>query len=237
MPTKRQIELLTKDKENRFKRRKPASKKKKADSKKSAPQKQKSVNFHTQAQEPIAQTEPQEGSQRKPKNYEIPEPVRRFGAPSALNQRRAQMIADSLRGGASIHSACKAAGITSATYGIWIRKGEAGIEPYLTFFSMVEEAKSAYEARENSISEAAIEAIEKKIRNGDANLALKWLMLRRKELFGEIKNIMNQFQGIENTVAEAKVSLTKNDIEILGRQGLQNIVGDKENLLDLIEAK
>jgi len=221
MPTKRELEALRKAQE------KKTLKAKKRGYKKVEPKVKEKA-------------EKKEIEPRKPKNYEIPKATRGQGAPSLLTQEKMEKIAAAIAGGASQASAAKSVRVTPETFGIWIRKGKEKVEPYLTFFECIEDAKARYEESINKVSESAIKLISEKILAGDVKLGQWWLERVRSDVFGSAKVVNNQVVTQDSKVAvsnESKLVLTKEQVESLGKEGLEKIVGKEMSLFSLIDTK
>ncbi|MBK8173172.1 MAG: hypothetical protein IPK60_22955 [Sandaracinaceae bacterium] len=78
------------------------------------------------------------------------------GRPTSLTpELQARVVANVLRG-AYIETACGAAGILRQSMYEWLRKGQAGVEPYAEFYEAVTAARDQAELSAlNSITEAA----------------------------------------------------------------------------------
>lgn len=59
--------------------------------------------------------------------------------PKKLTKEVCEAICDGLRKGNYVTTCCRAVGISTATYYLWKRKGEKGLEPYKTFLDKVSE--------------------------------------------------------------------------------------------------
>lgn len=70
-----------------------------------------------------------------------------MGRPSKLTKETAEKIIGLIRLGNYRETAYAAAGICRHTMRVWLRRGEAGEEPYASFAKRVEEAEAGGEAR------------------------------------------------------------------------------------------
>ena len=224
MPTKRELEALKRAKDKKDRKR----------SKKSRVKTQVVLEPKPRVEEPK-----RERKVTLPPKKMLPDVGPRPGQPTLLNQKRQDIIVEAIAGGATARSACKSAGIDEHTMVNWIKRGKDGIEPYLTFFTAIEQAKAAYEEFTNRVSENAIKNIAAKIEAGDVKISMWWIERVRPDIFSGAKVVNNQVVSQEAKVAagvsESRLVLTQEHIEALGKTGLENIVGKEVNLLALIE--
>lgn len=76
------------------------------------------------------------------------------GAPTKLTPEVQAEIVRNLASGCYIETACAVAGIGKTSYYDWLKRGEAGEEPYAGFLNAVRKAEHKAELRANAIIQA-----------------------------------------------------------------------------------
>lgn len=100
--------------------------------------------------------------------------------PTSLTEEKSRIICESLANGSTYSVAAAAAGIGERTLFTWIGRGKAkgARDPYKSFVLEVELARSiAAQVMENVVWREA--------KNGNADMALKWLRIRRRNEWSE----------------------------------------------------
>lgn len=92
------------------------------------------------------------------------------GRPTDCTKERTAIIVAALKQGCYVTEACAAAGITKAPFYIWMKRGEAGEQPFADFASAVKDAKAE-----------AVTTLLSMIRNHAAEnwQAAAWILERR----------------------------------------------------------
>ena len=90
----------------------------------------------------------------------------------------AQNIAKHIRVGNTLRCAAQSEGVHWDTFKFWLRRGEDGDEPYLTFVTLTRDAEAE---AERTFVDVLVNNAKDRNSVGDARWALAWLERRRRE--------------------------------------------------------
>lgn len=128
-----------------------------------------------------------------------------MGAPTKLTPELQQEIVGYLASGCYIETACAVAGIGKTSYYDWLKRGEAGEEPYAGFLNAVREAEHRAELRAIAIIHKAGEEDPKHLEWWlERKFADRWARNDkvRQEVSGEVGVKYSWWDGIEEAQAD-----------------------------------